>query len=1122
MVRIGVLGTLQVQDGDGREVRVGGQRLRALLILLALDAGRVVSAHSLIGRLWPDDQPADAGNALQSLVSRLRAALRQAGLGDGVLESTPVGYRLKVPPDMVDAVVFEARARAGARALAEGDAAAAASLLREALTAWRGPALADVADEEFAAGPAARLEELRSAATLDRIEADLALGEAGGLIGELRAMTAIDPLAERPRELLMRALAATGRQADALAVYAQARDLLADRLGVDPSPRLEEVYLAILRQEVPLQPPAAPARPAANAAASPPPERSGPTAHAPAALPGAKRPPTSFIGRDDDICGVLKKLAEERLVTLTGPGGVGKTRLAAEAAARLGAPAWFAGLAPVSDPSQVAYAVLDALGMRERAISRRAADPGPADPLDRLCGALAGREAVLVLDNCEQVVEAAAQLVERVLADCERVRILATSREPLRIGGETLWVVSPLAIPPATSSASATPTTGIRTFAPPVSLSDISVYPAVRLFRDRAAAVLPSFALDDANAAAIARICRALDGLPLAIELAAVWLRTLTPAQLAERLDDRFALLTGGSRTALPRHQTLRAVVDWSWDLLSEQEQVLARRLAVFPGGATLAAAEQVCADAAPPAASTGLTRAAVLPALSGLVGKSILVAPDTPGEAGPRYRMLETVRAYALQQLADAAEDAQVKDALTAYYLKFAEAADPLLRSADQVRWFRELTAEQDNAHAALRWAIARRDADTALRLVRSLAYYWVQRGHGEGDTLARDALALAPPPLTTRTIAEARAICALLAAGWSWDIDSIREPLTEAIAALSPWSAEYESFHPIAALVEPLLAQYDGDTELTLAIFDRYAGARDPWLRAMGRLNRAAYGSTAGRLDGVEDDCAAALAVFRSLGETWGTAITLTQLAEFVELRADHDASIAALEEATAIGRELGLWSDMAYVEGKLAIIRARTGDLARARADLDRVDREVAERGGSSDTDRWVGFMRAELAWREGDLDAVTRCCLAVLAGMDDMRAPWWESLRAQLKARLAMVALARGDLPGSAELLGQALDAVAAWVEHSALAVVLDEVAAYALRRGGTADAELAAALLGAAHGIRGAFDESSLDAPAARATARAALGAQAFEAAYQQARTLTYPGALAAARAAVTN
>jgi predicted ATPase/DNA-binding SARP family transcriptional activator len=1105
-VQIGVLGTLQVRDGSGCEVRVGGQRLRALLILLALDAGRVVSAHSLIGRLWPDDQPADAGNALQSLVSRLRAALRQAGVDDGLLESSPAGYRLAVAPEMVDAVAFEARARAGARALAGGDAATAADLLREALSAWRGPALADVADEEFAAAPAARLEELRSTAALDRIEADLALGEASGLIGELRAMTTADPLAERPRALLMRALAAAGRQADALAVYARGRELLADRLGVDPSPGLEEVYLAILRQEVPLQPHAVAAPPAVTAAHSSYPERSLPAVRGPAAASGAQRPPTSFIGRDDDLSGILKKLAEERLVTLTGPGGVGKTRLAAEAATRLGAAVWFAELAPVSEPSEVPYAVLDALGMRERVFPRHAADTAPADPLDRLRDALSDREAVLILDNCEQVVAAAALLAERVLAGCAGVRILATSREPLRIAGESLWVVSPLPIPPP---------------ADVPEVAGISAYPAVRLFRDRAASVLPSFEVDEGNAAAVTRICRTLDGLPLAIELAAVWLRTLTPAQLAERLDDRFALLTGGSRTALPRHQTLRAVVDWSWDLLSEPERVLARRLAVFPGGATLTAAEAVCPDAALEDVNTGLTGRAVLPALSGLVGKSILVAADSQRDREPRYRMLETVRAYALERLAEAGEDAQVKDCFAAYYLKFAETADPLLRTSEQVRWFRTLMAEQDNAHTALRWLIANRDAQAALRFVRALSYFWVQRGHGEADTLARETLALDPPPLTTRPIAEARAICALLASGWSWDVESIRGPLTEAIGALATWADDFATFHPIAAIAEPLLAQYDGASERALALFERYAAVEDRWLRAMGRLYRASYGSALGRLDGAEDDCLAALREFRGLGETWATAITLTQLAEFVELRADHAAAIAALEEAAAIGRELGSWGEMSYVEGRLAVVRARAGEIARGRADLDRVERQAAEHGRRSDTDHWVAFMRAELAWREGDLAGVTRCCIAVLESLESMRAPWWQPLSAQAKARMAMAELARADLPRCTDLLGEALRSAAAWVDHPALAVVLDAVAAYVIGRGSDGDTELAARLLGASHSVRGAFDESSLDAPAARAAARAALGPQAFDAAYAQGRQSGYQAALPLASDALT-
>jgi DNA-binding SARP family transcriptional activator len=339
-MRIGVLGALQVRDSADRQIRVGGRRARMLLILLAIDAGRVVPASSLITRLWGDEAPGDAANALQSLVSRLRARLREAGADDGVIESHPGGYRLAVPPDAVDAIAFESLARDGARALAGGDAPRAAALLDEALGAWRGAALADVAEEDFAARPAARLEELRDAAILDRIEAGLALGEGTGLVGEIRAMVAADPLAERPRALLMRALYADGRQAEALQaealqVYQEAREVLGGQLGVDPSPQLEQVYLGVLRQTLTDAPRAAPA--------SREPLSRGPGGGEPGQPPRTRRmtnlrqPLTSFVGRDSDVGQVLKLLENDRLVTLTGPGGVGKTRLASEAAAVLAA-----------------------------------------------------------------------------------------------------------------------------------------------------------------------------------------------------------------------------------------------------------------------------------------------------------------------------------------------------------------------------------------------------------------------------------------------------------------------------------------------------------------------------------------------------------------------------------------------------------------------------------------------------------------------------------------------------------------------------------------------------------------------------------------------------------------
>jgi DNA-binding SARP family transcriptional activator len=415
-LRIGLLGPLQVRDGAGHTIHIGGRQLRILLILLALEAGRVVPSGSLAGQIWPEEPPANPGNALQTLVSRLRAELRRVDL-DQVIESHPAGYRLAVRPDAVDALAFETLAVRGRRALAAGDPQEAAAVLRSALASWRGQPLADAAGYDFADAAAAKLTELRSSVLTERIEADLALGDGASLIGELRALLSADPLAERPRALLMRALYAAGRQGEALEVYHQARELLAGELGVDPSAQLEQVYLRILRgeQEVP----AVGTNPVRSAENSFDAERAVVRAAATTAHPVAPSTLTTFVGRDTEVPQVLKNLGSARLVTLTGPGGVGKTRLAAEVSARLPGGAWFVELAPVTDPADVAYAVLDALGARERVISRRAGDPG-AGPLDRLAEALADRDDVLILDNCEHVIEAAAGWPPGLAGDASR------------------------------------------------------------------------------------------------------------------------------------------------------------------------------------------------------------------------------------------------------------------------------------------------------------------------------------------------------------------------------------------------------------------------------------------------------------------------------------------------------------------------------------------------------------------------------------------------------------------------------------------------------------------------------------------------------------------------------
>jgi predicted ATPase/DNA-binding SARP family transcriptional activator len=664
-----MLGPLEVRAGSGEVLEVGGARLRTLLIMLALRPGQVVPARQLIDGLWAEQVPSGAPNALQALVSRLRRTLPEA-----VIESRPAGYQLALDPRDTDVVRFEELAATG-QAQLRADPAAAAATLREALRLWRGPALVDVAGTEFGAAIIVRLDERKLAAIEHRIDADLLTGVTEPLVAELEELVVAHPLREPLAARLMRALHASGRRSAALEVYEQTRKRLADQLGADPSAELAALHLELLT-----------------------------AAPEPAPHTNLRAELTSFVGRDAELAEVAGLLGAHRLLTLTGPGGAGKTRLAVEAA-RAELPAtpdgvWLVELAPVTDPAEVPSAALAALGLREQALL---AGRGPlgvlaedADALGRLLTALAGRRALLVLDNCEHLVTAAARLADRILAACPQVRILATSREPLSITGEALWTVGPLTLPP---DPAVTSDDAERAGSPAPATGDFA---AVRLLSQRAGAVVPGFEVTAANAAAVARICRALDGMPLAIELAAARLRTMAPEQVAARLDDRFGLLTGGSRVAMPRHQTLRAVVDWSWDLLDEGERALWRRFSVFAGGATLEAAEQVCAG-------SGIRVGQVLDLLSALADKSLLTVRHGTGE--PRYRMLEIIRAYGQERLAEAGEREEVRAEHARYFTRLAEASQDHLRGAQQLDWLARLAADQDNLHAAIRGTVAAGD---------------------------------------------------------------------------------------------------------------------------------------------------------------------------------------------------------------------------------------------------------------------------------------------------------------------------------------------------------------------------------------------------------------------------
>jgi predicted ATPase/DNA-binding SARP family transcriptional activator len=1102
-MRVELLGTVQVRDDAGSPAHVGGPRAQALLALLAQDAGRVVSAASLIERLWDGEAPDGARGALQSMISRLRKVLGTA------IESHPVGYRLALGREHVDSMAFEELAGQGSRALADGDPARASAVLGQALALWRGPALAGLPIAGPLGGIAARLEELRRSATADRIEADLAAAAASDAVGlttELRALVADDPLAERPRALLMRALYLAGRQADALAVYADTRAQLAAQLGVDPSPQLEQVYLAVLRQSLPGGGcPASFVPEPGNDAALP-----GPPAAPPTTL---RVPLTSLVGRDDQVAQVETLTGENRLVTLTGPGGVGKTRLTAEVASRLADHApfelWGVDLAPLTDPSDVPYAALSATGIRDGllagsgvgapgAVAENSASPAP-DPLARLVGGLRGRHGLIVLDNCEHLIDAVAQLADAVLSGCPGIKVLAASREALGITGETVYPVAPLPVPPDSGDGE---------------LAAVAAAASVRLLADRARAVRPGFALTEANAADVARICRVLEGMPLAIELAAARLRAMSPAQLSGRLDSRFAVLTGGSRTALPRHQTLRAVVEWSWDLLSKPERVLARRLAVLPAGGTLGAAEGICADE-PDAPAGELSARAILDALTGLADKSFLAFDDGgAGDTEPRYRMLDTIRAYCLERLAETEDEEDgVRHRMCGYYLALAETAEPLLRTREQRHWLDVLAAESSNMHAALRWAIERRDGGTALRLGAALAWFWYLCGQrAESASLARAALALdaSGQERADRATAEARAICAMTVATAGWDLEPARQALDAAVAAAAA-DPSGRPPHPIVVVSQAQAVALGGDGERALQLLEGYLDSADPWTGAVAWLEGAMIMYGLGRIEEASHDCDAALAAFRDVGEIWGTAWALTLSAELDKVAGNYHGAIAALEEAVALNRQLAAASEgITELYTNLAWLRVRTGDFVAAHADIDLADQHA---WAQVDSGPYLRLIRAELAWREGDRAAAIQLCEELLREVTG-RSAFWAPLRALAGTRLGILQLEAGDTARGTALLRDALGTAATVGNRPAVAAAVEGLAAAALR---LAAAEQAAALLGAADSIRGAVDHSSLDAAGIRNAASDQLGEVAFDAAYRRGLGMPYDEALAFAQ-----
>jgi predicted ATPase/DNA-binding SARP family transcriptional activator len=922
-VEFRILGSVEV-DNSGLVVDLGGLRERTLLARLLLAAGQVVSADRLADDLWAGEPPPHSMATLRVYVSRLRRALGPAA---SALVTQPPGYRLQLDAGQLDASRFEHLVTAARRELDDGNAEAAAAGLRTALGLWRGPALSDVADFAFAQADVARLEEARLAALEDRVEADLACGRHAGLTSELDGLAAAYPLRERLCGQRMTTLYRCGRQADALRAYRELRTRLADELGIDPNPRLHRLHEAILRQEPDLDwhpaaaddtahPAARPGSPAVqdhavqDHAGRDPAEQSGePQQPARLAQPARPTPPglpaetTSFVGREAELVIIEDLLGLSRLLTLTGPGGSGKTRLAlragAQASSRHPDGVWLVELAQITRPELVVPVTATALSIREE----------PGRPLvDSIIAGLAGRDLLLIVDNCEHVLDAVAELLNALLRGCAELRILATSQTRLGLAGEATWPVPPLMLPPPDAR----------------DPSIVAQAESVRLFCDRGALARPGFGLTAGNVDAVSEICRRLDGIPLALELAAARVNALTAGQLAARIDDRFRLLAGASRRGLPRHRTLQAAIEWSHDLLSEAEQICLRRLAVFAGGCTLEAAEAVC-PAGP------LAPDLVFETVTSLVDRSLLTVEERLGSM--RYGMLESIHQYARQRLAKAGESEELSRRHLGWLLDFAAEAD--LDGPDQGAWLDLLESEVDNFRAGLEWSLA--VPESALALAGALAQFWMVRGYiGRGRSWLDAALAAAGPGCDRRLRAIALDGAGQLAAVHG-DVTAQRAYQEESLAI---WR-ELGDHLRIASCLGDLgaAAHISGDYPAARAMYAEAlelasgTGLAQQMARSLSGLGRLAL--HAGDLTAATEYYSQSMARFREVGDLRRATLILGNLGVVALDRGDPVLAAARLEEHLGNARKLG---DRKLIGGaltNLGVIALNAGDCDRAAA-------------------------------------------------------------------------------------------------------------------------------------------------------------------------------------------
>jgi len=839
ILHIRLLGEFSLVYGDQPVTAVNTARLQSLLAYLVLHRDAPQSRYYLAFQFWPDSPESQARTNLRKLFHQLHQALPDA---DRFLraDAQTVQWRPDAPFSLDVAEFERAVAGAGSR-----------QALQEAVTLYRGDLLPSCYDDWITP----ERERLRQAfvEALERLARALEdEGDSQTAIGCAQRLLQYDPLREATYRRLMRLHALSGDRAGILRVYETCAAVLQRELGIEPGPTTREARDRLLRMEPPAVAP------------SPPP-----------ALHNLPAPTTSFVGREREIAQVKQLFERSRLVTLTGAGGCGKTRLALRVAEDLVAEypdgVWWVELAALSDPALVCPTVAATLGVREQ----------PGRPLEAVLAAvLQPKRLLLLLDNCEHLAAACARHVEALLYACPGLRVLVTSREALGIAGETTWVVPSLSVPPQPSPANDR-------------LAHVAPYEAVRLFVERAAAALPAFILTDENAAAVAHICRRLDGIPLALELAAARVKVLSPQQINARLDDCFNLLTEGSRTALPRHQTLQATMDWSYDLLSEPERILFRRLAVFAGGFTLEAAEAVCADEG----QDGIPPDRILDLLSHLVDKSLVVV-EARGQAA-RYRLLETAREYARERLRQAGEEDWARSRHLDFFLRLAEEVRPHKMRPGDMSAFSRVGQEYDNLRAALEWSAAAPErAERGLLLAGLLCEFWQFGGYArEGCNWLKRLLAQSGEAATAA--ARARAL----------------QGMVELAVYLGDFGAAHSSSEQALALYRQL-GDKPGIAYALLILGGQVAEAQEEWAAARPPL----------------EEC---LALYRDLGDRAGIAAATIELGYLAYWEGKRAEGCALIEEGLTVQRELGLVTYASRAAFLLGHIARQEGQYALARS-------------------------------------------------------------------------------------------------------------------------------------------------------------------------------------------